>query len=449
MEANSAVASLRASRYCPAVDLDQTLPRLAVALGIGLLIGLERGWKTREVTPGSRAAGLRTFALCGLLGGIVATLAQAAGEGVGAGLVLGIGFAAFTVVMAVFEREANRAEESFSATTLVAAMLTFALGAYAVAGDMRVAAAAAVAAAGILAAREDLHGWVARITWPELRSALVLLAMTFIVLPVLPDVTVGPSGGVNPREVWLIAIVLAGVSFLGYGAVRLLGAERGVLLAAFAGGLVSSTAVTMTSARRATAGEGAPRLLAAGVAVATAVSFLRVIAIVGAMKPTLLTLVGPPLAAATVVAVLYAAATVYWRDGGRPAGESKPAEFKNPFSLMPVIGFAIFLGVVIVLGRTVSETFGAGGALIGAAAVGLADVDSIAVSLARLVPSPLSALEAGTAILVAVASNTVSKLAIAASIGRGSFAAETAAMTAACWVAALAAFWGGWVLGAA
>ena len=155
---------------------------------------------------------------------------------------------------------------------------------------MRVAAAVAVATAGILAAREEIHGWVARITWPELRSAVVLLAMTFIVLPIVPDKAIGPFGGVNPREIWLIAIVLAGVSFVGYVGVRVLGARQGILVAGAAGGLASSTAVTITNARHAAAGEATPALLAGGVALATAVSFLRVIAIIAVLQSTLLSL---------------------------------------------------------------------------------------------------------------------------------------------------------------
>jgi uncharacterized membrane protein (DUF4010 family) len=143
-------------------------------------------------------------------------------------------------------------------------MLTFALGAYALLGDLRIAVGAAVAAAGLLAFREELHGWVEKITWPELQSGLVLLAMTFLGLPILPDNAIGPFGGVNPREVWIIAIVLAGVSFLGYAAVKYFGARRGLLLAAAAGALASSTAVTVANARHAAAGEGSPRLLAAG-----------------------------------------------------------------------------------------------------------------------------------------------------------------------------------------
>jgi uncharacterized membrane protein (DUF4010 family) len=355
--------------------------------------------------------------------------------------VLGLSFAAFAAVVALFEREANRAAETFSATTIVAALLTFALGAYAVLGDIRVAGAAAVAATGILAAREDIHSWVARLTWPELRAALVLLAMSVIVLPIVPDTAIGPSGGVNPREVWLIAIVLAGVSFVGYGAVKLFGAERGVLLAAFAGGLVSSTAVTLTSARRAAAGEGAPHLLVAGVAVATAVSFRRVIAIVAALQFELVANIAPALVAATLAAGIYALATVYWRGGDDGGKRLVAADFTNPFSFWPVVGFAVVLGVVMVLARLVGDTFGAQGALLGAIGLGLADVDTVTISVARLVPAPLSARAASQAILAAVASNMVAKLAAGIAVGRWRFATELTVVTVACGVAGLAAHW--------
>ena len=125
-----------------------------------------------------------------------------------------------SVVITLFSRDENRAAGSLSATTAIAGMLTFALGAYASLGDIRIAAGAAVATAALLASREKLHGWVEKITWAELRSVLVLLAMTFIALPILPNEPLGPFGGVNPREVWIIAIVLASVSFVGYVAVK-------------------------------------------------------------------------------------------------------------------------------------------------------------------------------------------------------------------------------------
>ena len=423
------------------MDLLDLISRLALALGIGLLIGLERGWRTRGARPGSRAAGIRTFAISGLLGGIVAAVVQAVGgvTSLGGGIVLGSAFVVHAIVIALFSRAENAAAGIFSATTAVAAMLTFALAAYAVLGDPRIAAGGAVAAAGVLAMREELHGWVQKLTWPELRSGLVLLAMTFIALPVLPDEPVGPLGGVNPREVWLIAIVLAAVSFLGYAAVKYFGARRGLLLAAAAGGLASSTAVTIANARRAAAGEGAPRLLAAGVAVASAVMFLRVGGIVTALKPDLLMLVAPALIAAMVVALGFALTWMFWHQPER--SEYRRVEFRNPFDFLTVIGFALFLAAIIVLGRAVGETFGATGAVAGAIFVGLADVDAVTVSMLRLTPDTLTAAQAALAILAAVASDTVSKIAIGAVIGRGWFAADLAALAAGCIAAGAAASW--------
>jgi uncharacterized membrane protein (DUF4010 family) len=150
------------------MDLLDLISRLALALGIGLLIGLERGWRTRGARPGSRAAGIRTFAISGLLGGIVAAVAQAVGgvTSLGGGIVLGSAFVVHAIVIALFSRAENAAAGIFSATTAVAAMLTFALAAYAVLGDPRIAAGGAVAAAGVLAMREELHGWVQKLTWP-------------------------------------------------------------------------------------------------------------------------------------------------------------------------------------------------------------------------------------------------------------------------------------------
>src|SRR5215472_5605205 len=428
------------------MDLYELIARLGVALGIGLLIGLERGWHRRRARPGSRAGGIRTFAISALLGGLSAALAQALpkqdlGEtpNLAGGIVLGVAFAAYSAVITLFSREENRAAGSFSATTAIAGMLTFALGAYALLGDIRIAAGAAVAATALLAAREELHGWVEQITWPELRSAVVLLSMTFIGLPLLPDAPLGPFGGVNPREVWLIAIVLASVSFLGYVAVKYFGARRGLLLAAAAGGVASSTAVTIANARRAATREGPPRLLAAGVAVASAVMFLRVVGIVAVLKPELLVLVAPALIAAALTAVGFAVAWTIWQKASRD--EYRSVKFRNPFDLLSVVGFAVFLGVIIVLGRAVGEAFGATGAVAGAIFVGLVDVDAVTVSMLRLTPDTLSRTQAVLAILAAVASDTVSKIAIGAGIGRGWFAADLAVLASGCLAIGGAATW--------
>lgn len=422
------------------MDFDQ-LSRIALALGIGLLIGLERGWRTRDASSGSRTAGIRTFAISGLMGGVVGAVVERLGgaESAGGGIAFGLAFAAYAAVIAAFSRDENRAEKTFSATTAIAGMLTFALGVYALLGDVRIAAAAAVAAALLLAAREQLHGWVERITWIELRSGLVLLTMTFIALPILPDDPIGPYGGVNPREVWIIAIVLACVSFLGYAAVRYLGARHGVLLAAAAGGLASSTAVTLANAQRARAGEGSPRLLAGGAALATAISFLRVLAIVAAFRPSLLSLIAPALLCAVAVAGGSAVVAVY---GVKRTAKGEPAPpFRNPFDFWPVVGFAALLAVTMVAARAASEIFGAAGAVLGAALVGLADVDSVTVSITHLGTETLTDGGAVIAILVAAASNTLSKLVMGAGIGRGAFAVALATMSLGCLLAGGLALW--------
>jgi uncharacterized membrane protein (DUF4010 family) len=425
------------------MDLEELLSRLALALGIGLLIGLERGWRTREATPGSRTAGIRTFAVSGLLGGVLAATAAALETplSTAGAIFLTVGFATYTLVISTYQFTENRADNTFSATTPIAAMLTFALGAYALVGNMWAAAAGGVAATAVLAVREELHGWVEQLTWPELRSGLVLLAMTCIALPIMPAAPVGPFGGVNPREVWLIAIVLALISFMAYVAVKYLGARRGVLLAGALGGLVSSTAVTIDSARRAAAREGSPDLLTASVAMASAVMFLRVIGLVAALSPALLPRIAPALVSGGMVSAACAAFLAYRRQPrGDAEGAQRPATFRNPFSLWAVVAFAVFLAAVMVLSRAVGESLGPTWVVLGAVVAGLADVDAITISLSRLTPAPLTPDHAALAILAAVASDTVSKIGIGAAIGRGRFALQIAVVAVVSLLAGAAAF---------
>jgi uncharacterized membrane protein (DUF4010 family) len=413
------------------MSIDELMSRFAVALGIGLLIGLERGWKSREDQPGSRTAGLRTFAITGLLGGTAGALSLELGgpTSTGGGLFLGLCFAGYAGVITVFTRDENIADKTFSATTPIAALVTFALGAFSLVGDIRAAAAAAVATAGLLALRHPLHGWVRRITWEELRSILILLAMTFVVLPVVPNEPVGPFGGLNLREIWLIAIVLAAVSFLGYVAIKYLGARRGVLLAAAAGGLVSSTAVMITNARRAAAGEGVPRLLAAGAMIATCVSLVRTALIVGTLNPPMLKLVMVPLGAAALVSLLAASVLAFRAQSGTDGEEA--GEMRNPFEFRPVVIFAIILGLLVIAARLITEQFGAAGAIVAALVTGIGDIDAVTVSMTKLAPSTLDARQAALAVMAAVLSNNVAKAVMGGAIGRGAFAVATGIGTAA------------------
>jgi uncharacterized membrane protein (DUF4010 family) len=416
------------------MDTEDLITRIALAFGIGLLIGLERGWSSRDVQAGSRAAGVRTFAISGLLAGIVGALANVPGEalGIGGALLIGITFATFAFVIVTFAREENAASGSRSATTAVAALLTFVLGVYAAVGSPGIAAGAAVAATGVLALREGIHGWVAKISRRELESGLAILAMTFIALPVMPDRAVGPFGGVNLREVWMIAIALAAVSFVGYIAVRYFGEDRGIFLSAAVGGLISSTAVALSNARRAAEGEGSARMLAAATSLAMAISFARVLAIVTALHPLLAWTVGPALAAAGLAAVVFALAS-FRRNSARSAGHAR-VEFRNPFGFWSVLLMAASMGVLIVLGRLIADRFGASGTVASAAAMGLFDVDAMTVSMVRLVPDSIDRTGATWAILTGVASNTLTKVVIASAIGRGRFAVGVTAASCACFL---------------
>lgn len=177
--------------------MDALLARLGLVLAIGLLIGLERGWRERDAPDRSRTAGIRTYEISGLLGGILAALAQS----LDAVSVLITAFLGFTAVLAFYKAREATHDEDFSVTGVMAGLAVFALRALAVAGDYTAAAGAAAALAALLASREVLHGLLKRLTWAELRSALILAVVTAMVLPLLPNRTVDPWGELNPCEV--------------------------------------------------------------------------------------------------------------------------------------------------------------------------------------------------------------------------------------------------------
>lgn len=412
------------------MDETETLTRLGLALAIGFLIGVERGWREREEREGERAAGLRTFALIGLFGGVWGLLARVVGP-----LPMGLAFLALAGAVTLFRwREVER-EGTFGMTTLVAAYLAFALGALAVLGDMVAAAAAGVATAALLAAKEWLHGWLRVLTWPELRAALILLAMTFVALPVLPDRGYGPYEALNPYQLWLMTIVIAGVSFIGYVATKIAGERYGPLLAGTAGGLVSSTAVTLDFARRTRAAPELWRPYLSGGLAASTVMFARVIVVVALFGPGLLWSVAPALAVAAVVSAAAALVLNHSFAGRNGAKEEEGAAVvQNPFELRYVLGFAALLAAILLLTRLVGEYLGGAGSIVLAAIAGLADVDAITLSMTRLAGGP----EAGTAaiaILVAVAANSASKSVLALSVGGRRFGLAYAGVT----VTALAA----------
>ncbi|HEY8268940.1 MAG TPA: DUF4010 domain-containing protein [Xanthobacteraceae bacterium] len=401
----------------------ELIQRLVAATLIGLLVGVERGWRQRAERAGSRTAGIRTFTLIGLLGGIFGAIAKALGDPIGAAIVLAVGFTVFSAIFAAFRLRENEQDKRFGATTMVAAIALFAIGAYAVLQDAVIAAALGVAVTIILAARDTMHGWVAKVTWPELRSGIVLAAMTFLALPILPNESFGPFGGVNPRQIWLLAVVLAGISFFAYAAAKGFGVRYGLLAAAAVSGLVSSTAVAVTAARRAAAGEAAPVLFAASAMLASAVSFVRTLILIAALNSEIAIRVAAPLLAATAAALAFTY-LMTWRNLRAPSKTG--FVLRNPFSLRETLGLALLLAAVLFVTRAAAAVFGPATALAATILAGIADVDSATYTLSQLAGGPLTPGLAALGLLLAVTANNLFKIVIGVALGGRTFAIQLA-----------------------
>jgi uncharacterized membrane protein (DUF4010 family) len=390
------------------VDQYELLSRLTVSLAIGLLVGLERGWRSRDEEDHQRAAGFRTFALSGLLGGIAGAVSLHAG-----GIVIGFVFIAYTAAFAAFHWLEATVDRDVSVTSVVAGMVTFLLGTMSVVGDLRIAIACAVVTAILLALREPIHRWVATLTWQEIRAVLILLAMSFLLLPFLPHRTIDPWGAINPYEIWLLAILIAATSFGGYVTIRALGDRYGVLMTAMMGGLASSTITTLTFARLGREHPSSSRLLSAGILIAGVVMVVRVSVVAVALNETLLVKLAAPLTALALVQGL-GGAMLLFRNTER---ESPQLKMSNPLALGAALKLATFIGAVMLTARFLHWALGNLGVLIVAGISGLADVDAATISMARMAGSAVELDTAAQGIMIAVAVNTIAKAVMASWVG--------------------------------
>jgi uncharacterized membrane protein (DUF4010 family) len=415
----------------------ELIRRLAYALAIGLLIGLERGWGARDEQEGERTAGVRTHGLAALLGGVWGAVALAFARDSGA-VALGLSFVLFAAAMAVFRFRETEHDKTFGATSVVAMMLAYALGAYAVVGDEVAAAAGAVATTALLAAKGLLHEWVQKLTFEELRSGLVLLVMSFILLPVLPDRAIDRWGAVNPHELWLMTVLIAAVSFSGYVAVKIVGYRRGIAVAGLAGGLASSTATTAAMARLANETPGNAGVLAAGAIFANAVMGPRVLAVLSVVNPEFGLRLAAPLIGVGLV-YLFAGAFLMWRGDGAGEENRDPAATANPLDLPAVLKFGALLAAVMALSKILTGFAGSSGAYALALLSGLADVDAISLSMARHGAQEIGANAAALAVLLAVLSNTAAKVGMAWVMGGAAMGMRLAAASVLALGAGLAA----------
>lgn len=381
--------------------------RLGLALAIGLLIGIERGWRSRGDETGTRRAGLRTFSLLGLLGGIIGLLSLLVGDH----FLVAAGTLAVAILIGLgYWAGVRRQEGDLGLTSEVAALLTFGLGVLAVRGDMVVAAIASVVLIIFLGMKEISHQWLARLERVELVAGIKLLLVSVVLLPLLPDRGFGPGEVLNPYEIWWMVVLISAISYAGYFALKIGGERRGALWMGLFGGIASSTALTLSCARLAARTPRLAQQMAASVSLASAVMFLRSLLVAWLLMPALAFQILPVLLSASIASF----AITYHFSGGRRLVRSDPhISLPPPGELMPAIYFGLLLAGVILLSHYMQTRFGTGGLLVLAATTGLVDVDAVTISMSRLSdadPGGVFLAAASAAVILAVAVNTLVKV---------------------------------------
>ncbi|GAB3679459.1 MgtC/SapB family protein [Salinisphaera aquimarina] len=394
------------------MEIDPTLlafRNLAVALAVGLLIGLERGWQKRDADSGQRVAGLRTFAIIGVGGGVIGQLSVTMGP-----IVLGLGLIAIASILIAAHVLSSRASRDYGITSEIAAFTTFALAAMATTGSPAPAAAGAVVTATLLGLKPELHGWLERLDRDELIAALKLLMISVLVLPLMPDQGLGPWATLNPYRIWMLVVVVASISFAGHFAVRLLGQARGILTTGVFGGLASSTALTLHFARLSRRTRGLDALLAVGIILAQAMGMPRMIVVAAVASPVLARAAVVPLLVMMGVALISALLLHSRLDTSRLRA---PRRLGPPFRLKDTLRFAVLLVAITLASATAHHLVGDAGVFAIAAIAAMGDLTAVTLSMAQLTQTGVPTDTAARALVVAAMSSVLFKSLLAYLLG--------------------------------
>lgn len=379
------------------------LPHFLTSLAIGLLIGLER-----ERNPSSRA-GLRTFALVALFGTLAAMLSEKTSPWLLLGGLLVIGAMIITTYSRVKDDNADP-----GTTTVVALLICYGLGASVWYHNESLAIMLAIITTVLLYFKTELHGITQKLSRRDLISMLQFAVLTFIILPILPDQNFGPYDAINPHQIWLMVVLISGVSLAGYVALQLLGHPHGPMLGLL-GGLVSSTATTLVYARRSVENQDFTHLAVVVILIANLTVLIRLAIVSAVASPSIMPLLLPVLGCGLA---LGASVTLYWwHQLNHHNGVSMP-EIKNPTELRAAAAFGLMYGVVLFFSAWLSDAAGSKGLYAVALLSGLTDVDAITLSSLRLFEmGKLAADETVTAISLGILSNIGFKLGLICFIG--------------------------------
>ena len=392
---------------------------IATALACGLLIGIERGFDLRALRAGTRVAGVRTFTLLGLASGL-AGLAGEMGQSFAAGAIV----AGCAAVLAIGFANRPGLKSRPDATTPIAALTTVGLGFIAGFGQPAFAIAGAAVVTLILALKAELHGFLDKLDEDDVKALARYAVIAGAVLPFLPNGHYGPLGAWNPQKLWLVVVLVTGFSFLGYVANRIFGERHGTIATALIGGAYSSTAVTQSLAQRLGSEEkgGAEP---AGIALATAVMYLRVLLLIGILA----TRVFVPFAIILFPAIITAWAAGFWLYRKAPKSDA-PAPPGNPIAILPALGFVLFVAFAAVAAKWAAGRFGEQGIAVLLLIVGSTDVDTAIITLGGLSPDAISPLLAAIALAGTIIANMAVKIGITLAYARGKGVSAVIAMGA-------------------
>ena len=391
---------------------------IAIAALGGAAVGLEREWSGHAGGEEARFAGIRTFTLLGGMAGVAGWFWTFGFQAVAIVLLAG----ATALVVAAYAAASRR---DVDGTTEVAALVVLSAGVLAGTGYLVLASAIVAITTLLLVEKSWLHSMIARIDDAGLRAGVRFAVMAVVILPLLPDGPYGPFGGVRPRQLWLFVLLFSGLSFIGYVARRFVGPDRGFPVLGLLGGFVSSTAVTFAFARTSRQDRESSFPLSVGVIAACTIMNLRVLAATAILRPALALALIPYLVAPFLVGTIIVLIGLKRRE---KKGSVQPPS--NPLQIMAALQMTVLFQVVLFAVHAVRLRWGATGLLFSGAVLGLTDVDVLTISMAKSAEGQIPIPVAAEAIAIGILSNTILKLLLGATVGRGRFRRLTPAWLA-------------------
>jgi uncharacterized membrane protein (DUF4010 family) len=426
------------------LDLPLALDLVVSAL-VGLAVGVEREWSGHTTGPDGRFAGIRTFTLLGLIGGFGGWFFRD-GQPALAAVIVGAGV---LFPISAYAATLRRPGTTTDGTTEVAAILVVAMGAASALGHRTLASAAAVVCVLLLAEKSTFQNALQRMAASELRAALQFAVLALVILPLLPAGAYGPFGAFQPRQLWIVVLLFSGLNFAGYIARRMIGETRGLGVTGLLGGVVSSTAVSLTFSRRSRAEPALAIPLALGVVAACTVLVPRLLITSSMLRPAVAAAAVPVLLPTFLVGLSLIVVVIWQQRNTRVSplpddAPRTPAPGQNPLALASSLQMAAGFQVVLFAIAWVQQAVGSTGVLLSATLLGLTDVDALTVSMTRYGADPANVRVAAAAIGIGVLSNTMLKLVLVVTMGGPRFRARAAAGLLALAAASGVGIWIGW-----